>query len=290
MWNGTCFPQLMPLQRLKAEPDGRLAQLDASLRPITTEAEVDAFLKALPVVIDRKRFLEFVLGFPRRYLEATAAVEVLRHYTLMASLGKRPVISALARDGQGWHLCVIARDRRFLFCRIAGSLSSFGLNILRAEAFANASALVLDTFEFEDPEGRFDSPPNPREFQVFLERVLSDLTPLEDALPTGPDMLGGLREPLTAVWDDLAYDGATLLRVSGPDQFGFLYRLSYTLAVAGCNIEMAYLSTPGGEIQDRFYLTLEGRKLNVGEQRRLTADLGLMLSDSGLALSASALE
>ena len=100
--------------------------------------------------LDAARFMGFARGFPKRYLEKTPPLEVVRHYGLMEALGRRAVITSLAREGALWQLCVVARDRSFLFARIAGSLSAFGMNIVAAEAFANANALVLDTFRFAD--------------------------------------------------------------------------------------------------------------------------------------------
>jgi [protein-PII] uridylyltransferase len=241
--------------------------LDPSLRPITTRAEVVSFLKTLPIVVDPGKFEDFVLGFPRRYLETTSAAEVVRNYTLMTCLGPRPVISALTRDARRWHLTVMARDRHFLFGRIAGSLSCFGLNILWAEAFANAHALVLDTFGFDDPSGLFDSATSRREYQRFLEGVFAGAEDLEASLPSR--VYAALPAPLEVEWDDEAHERATLLRISGRDHFGLLYRLSHALADARCNIEMAYLKTPGGEVEDRFYLTRSGRKLGAREQERL---------------------
>ena len=84
-------------------------------------------------------------------------MEVVRHYGLMEALGKRTVISSLARRTGSCGSCAWwPRDRSFLFASIAGSLSAFGMNIVEAEAFANGSALVLDTFRFADPGARFD--------------------------------------------------------------------------------------------------------------------------------------
>ena len=43
-------------------------------------------------------------------------------------------------------------DKPFLFSNICGVLSSFGMNILRGNAFTNPSGLVLDVFQFTDDE------------------------------------------------------------------------------------------------------------------------------------------
>src|SRR5207245_873124 len=148
------------------------------------EPTVDAILWSARTgsVGDGKVFGRFVLGFPRRYLEETPRAEVVKHYALAGSLGTRPVISSLARSDTLWKLCVITRDRRFLFSRIAGALSCSGMDIVAAEAFTNASALVLDTFRFRDDDGGFEESGPRRRFQVFLEEAVEGKVELEPLL------------------------------------------------------------------------------------------------------------
>ena len=52
---------------------------------------------------------------------------------------------------------------------MAGTLSSFGINILKAEAFANRRGTVLDTFTFADPNRTLEL--NPQE----VDRLKSTL-------------------------------------------------------------------------------------------------------------------
>jgi hypothetical protein len=142
---------------------------DFGYLPITEEAEVKAFLRTVPLVLDGERFTRFVLGFPHKYLSTTSPVDVVKHYSLMESLGSRAVISSLAREARLWKMCVVARDRSSLFSRIAGTLTCYGVNIVAAEAFANAHALVLDTFSFADTEGRIRrAAPSGAAAQAFL--------------------------------------------------------------------------------------------------------------------------
>jgi len=93
-----------------------------------------------------------------------------------------PIVSSLSRDADGWRICVVARDRSFLFSRIAGSLSSFGLGIVAADAFANANSQVLDVFRCVDPGGLFENADRRREFQAFLEAAVAGTVDLEDRL------------------------------------------------------------------------------------------------------------
>ncbi len=241
--------------------------------PITEPEEVRAFLRKLPLAVDGERFTRFVLGFPHKYLAATSPVEVVKHYALMGSLGARAVISSLARDGPHWRMCLVARDRSFLFTRIAGSLGCFGMNILAAEAFTNANALVLDTFRFADREGRFTDEGERRRFQAFLEDVVEGKQDLEATLRDRLDMGPAVGPALSLRWDDDTHPTASRLSVEGRDRLGLLHLISRCLSEAGCSIDMAFIETPGERVRDEFYLTEGAGKLAAGTKRRIEAAL-----------------
>jgi [protein-PII] uridylyltransferase len=233
--------------------------------PVLEPDEVARFVESLPLAVDRGRLVEFLAGFPRRYFARTPRAEIVKHFVLMEGLRARAVISALSRDGGLWKLDIVCRDRRFLFARIAGTLSCHGLNIVSAEAFGNRSRLVLDSFRFTDPAGSLARDASRRDFQAFLERAVEGRVELEPLLR---DRLG---VPAAALRLELAFDAgvhptATLLRVSGPDFLGLLYLVSRAISEAGCDIELAGVRTPGRRAQDEFYLTQRGAKL--GEAAR----------------------
>jgi len=246
-----------------------------------TEPEVRALLRQLPLAVSAADFSSFVTGFPRKYLTSTSPVEIVKHYALVESLGARSVISSISRDGRTWRMCVVARERRALFSRIAGALTCFGMNILAAEAFANRSALVLDTFSFTDPESHFEDDAQRRRFQVFLEDVVEGKADCEAALRRHPEALRVEGGALTVQWDDDAHPSSTLMVVGGRDRFGLLYRVSRSLAEAGCSIELASVDTVAGEVRDEFYLTREGRKLSPEEQRALGAAIAALGTAAG---------
>lgn len=247
--------------------------VDDRLLPIASPEEVREFARRVPVALDEAVFAELVLGFPRRYLETTPGVELLRHYGLINGLGTRAVISSLARDDAGYRLCVVARDRRFLFARIAGSLSCFGLNIVSAEAFANANAVVLDTFTCTDPGGRLETQDERRSFQALLESVIAGQTELAPLLRERIPDFSTRIEGLELAFDDGAHPVATKLRLSACDRIGLLYLVSHTLSALGCDIEMAYVATAGGSAEDEFFVTRDGGKLTQEDQAALRAAL-----------------
>lgn len=247
--------------------------IDSGDLPIEDPAEVQAFLRGLPLALDRT-FVTFVLGFPRKYLAGTPRTEIVKHYALMAGLGTRPVISSLSRGGGLWKLSLITRDREFLFSRIAGALSSAGMNIVAAEAFANASEVVLDTFHFADPERRFDVDEARRTFQGFLEDAVVGKVPLEPLLrPRLEALAPAPGETLDVRMDDESHPSATRLRLDCRDRFGLLYLVSRTISEVGCDIQMASVQTPGPRVHDEFYLTRGQRPLDPATREDLSRRL-----------------
>jgi [protein-PII] uridylyltransferase len=237
--------------------------MNSALLPITEPREVTAFLQRVPLAVDRGRFADFILGFPQKYLVATPAGEVLKHFMLMECLREKPVISSLSREDPFVKLSLVASDRSALFSRIAGALSSFGMDIVGAEAFANANAFVLDTFTFADPQRRFGDDSERRRFQVVLEEVVEGKV---DVGPLLAERLARVREalraePLESAFDEAAHPEATAVVVSGANHFGLLHLVSRSFAEGGYNIEMAYVETPEGRVRDQFYLTKDGGKL-----------------------------
>lgn len=246
-----------------------------------TAAEVEAFLKSLPFSMDHAGFLRFALGFPQRYLETTPPTEVVRHYALMESLGDRAVISSIAQEEDVWKLSIVARDRRALFSRIAGALSCFGMNIVAAEAFANASSLILDTFRFADWNDAFRDGGERRRFQVFLEDVVEGKADVDAELAKHPEAASLQTGPLLFEWSDTAHATATRLSVSGRDRFALLYRLSREISEAGLDIEMAYIDTSGEEVRDEFFLAHDGARLTAAEKSSLAERLRALASLAG---------
>src|SRR5437773_7934479 len=68
-----------------------------------------------------------------------------------------------------YELTVLTADRPFLFASLTGTLAAWGMNIIKADAFANASATVLDTFRFVDLHRTLEL--NPSESQRFVESI-----------------------------------------------------------------------------------------------------------------------
>ena len=101
---------------------------------LTRELETER-IEAVPTGSPER--IAFLQGFPARYLRTHSEAEIDEHMALEARSHKRGMAVDVRRLDSAWQLTLIAHDRPGLFASVAGTLSCFGMNILKAEAFAN---------------------------------------------------------------------------------------------------------------------------------------------------------
>ncbi|MEZ5357041.1 MAG: hypothetical protein R2762_30745, partial [Bryobacteraceae bacterium] len=139
-------------------------------RELTRELENDRILTAASNDPDCEQFLK---GFPTRYLRIHTSEEIAYHLELEAQRRDAGIALNVRKQGGVYELTVLAKDRIALFSSIAGALAGFGMNILKAEAFANQQGTVLDTFAFADPQRTLElNPPEMDRLRQTIERVL----------------------------------------------------------------------------------------------------------------------
>jgi [protein-PII] uridylyltransferase len=214
--------------------------------------------------------IAFLQGFPVRYLRTHSEAEIDEHMALEAKSHKRGMAVDVRRLDSAWQLTLIAHDRPGLFASVAGTLSCFGMNILKAEAFANLRSLVLDTFTFADPARTLDL--NPSEIdrlKATVERVLSGKADVKELLrnrpkPVLPSRKAGIAARVSL--DSEASGTATLVEIVAEDRPGLLYDLATAISANGGNIEVVLIDTQAHKAIDVFYVTANGGKLNSEKQ------------------------
>jgi [protein-PII] uridylyltransferase len=216
---------------------------------------------------ERVAFLE---GLPVRYLRTNSEADIGEHMALEEKSRQRGMAVDIRKLDSAWQLTLVARDRPGLFAAVAGALSSFGMNILKAEAFGNLRGMVLDTFTFADPARTLDLNPSEVErLHATVERVLSGKVDVKELLRNRPKPVRPSRKASIApsvIFDSEASSAATLIEIVAEDRPGLLYDLATAISANGGNIEVVLIDTQAHKAIDVFYVTAAGAKLTAEKQ------------------------
>lgn len=240
---------------------------------LTKELESERIHSAAGVPPERAEFLE---GLPVRYLRTHTQAEIDIHYALSRQLESRAVAIEIQSERGFYRLTLLTKDRPALFASVAGAIASFGLNILKAEAFANARGIVVDTFTFSDPHRTLDlNPTEVDRLRGVVRKVLEGKQEADRLLRSRPKPLLPSRarlKPRVTVKNDIS-ESATLVEIVAEDRPGLLYDLTRVISETGCNIAVVLIDTEAHKALDVFYLTYQGRKLDAPVEEQLKAGL-----------------
>ena len=239
---------------------------------LTRELETDRIQQ---VPEDLPGNAEFIKGLPLRYLRAHPSAEIAEHLQLFELSRPTGVAVRLDQMEAAYRLTVVARDKPSLFASFAGAISSFGMDILKAEAFSNATGVILDTFVFGDPRRMLQQ--NPSEADRLIDLIQRIALGKTDAnrLMRGRGLPDASKRatPSQVQFDSEACPGATLVEIETEDRPGLLYNLATVFSSNSCNIDVVLVDTKGHRAIDVFYVAHGGQKLSPDMQARLKEKL-----------------
>ncbi|MFN7997448.1 MAG: hypothetical protein U0Q18_27775 [Bryobacteraceae bacterium] len=242
----------------------------ATYNELTRELETDRIQSAPQ---DAPEMREFLAGLPTRYARTHTPEEMQEHLRLDGIFHQRGVALHLEKMDAAHRLTLITADRPFLFASVAGTLSSFGMNILKAEAFSNRQGTVLDTFTFADPNRTLElNPSEVDRLRTVVEKVVLGKIDVRQLLQNRPKPVLPSKDakvPASVSFNSEVSDSATLIEIVAQDRPGLLYDLASALSSQGCNIEIVLIDTEAHKAIDVFYVTAGGRKPEAAKLEKL---------------------
>ncbi len=228
---------------------------------------------------------------PERYFESRTTVDVELHiglvHQLLESIQQAESLGTL-KPIIDWHddpsgefsiITVVTWDRSGLFYKLAGAISSAGMNILKARAISREDHIAIDNFYVSHHKtGKVESDAVKKAFESSIEAILVEGEKAREHVREQYEMSQknssllnrNLYDAALPVKVDLYYDDEleqVVADYQGKDRIGLLYRVSRTLTGENLNIDSVRIATNNGIATGTLFLTDECKKRKNNPER-----------------------
>jgi [protein-PII] uridylyltransferase len=261
-WKGHLLWELYECSR------SHLVQTESPTRGRASLAELkENVLNALAGEFARSVVERHLALLPDRYLRTTSAEVMGQHIRLIDAVTKDGLSWRLVQHGKAvTELTICAGDRHGLFADIAGTLTTQGVEILRAEINTREDRVAIDVFILRNAATR----------QAIEERRWSKIEQALRAAVAGELDVSALVEKWQfqqvsrrrvkaantrhktlahVVCDNKAAEAATVVEVRASDEVGLAYKIASVATSLGLEITYAKITTEKSDAFDVFYVT-----------------------------------
>lgn len=229
--------------------------------PASREKTIKSLSEKVGKIIGSERLAYNLKAMPQRFFLTRKADTLARYLILLEKLTKDEILVCEHlndMDNKNTELVLSTWDAPGLFYKIAGVLSSNGVNILSADIYTRADGAVLDIFRLNDPAG-----------EVVEESKWENIeTELRDAFRGKLDVVERLKKrrrptltlkrmpykPPRVEFDLESSDSCLIIEVYAHDRVGLLFDITYTLTEMGLDIDRAIIATEVDQAADVFYV------------------------------------
>jgi [protein-PII] uridylyltransferase len=261
--------------RLMDKISGDSAPVDSSLRLAQLQRKLS---QQLPGKRKNEWLEHQIRHLPLAYLEGPTSHLIVEDLMRIQGITPESVIAwgryLPERTASEYSVCAYESKAPGVFHRLAGALTSQGLQILSAEIHNLADGLFLDRFYVRDDDFR-DQPPPSRIESVNSEliRALSTLEPpvfRKKWIPHAHNSRSLVNDRPTRVQvDNSTSDTSTVIDIFTHDKPGLLYTITRTLFELDLSVQHAKIGTYLDQVVDVFYVTdLVNRKIRDDKRLR----------------------
>ena len=189
-----------------------------------------------------------------------------QHADILSKPDADVVSLELREDESAVTLLVAGQDRIGLFAELAGTLASFGANIISAQIFTSNDGRILDVFTLQNRTGGSYADGDTRSLDRLRQALVSVL---KDEASPDPIIASEhqtrqaafLVQPSVQI-DAQASTRFTVIDVTARDRAGLLYEIAQVLAEHKLSVHSAHVGSYGERVFDAFYVqTEDGAKL-----------------------------
>lgn len=199
---------------------------------------------------------------PPSYVLSNPPWKVARHVQILHQIRDKTFVATLRRLQKRplLELLIATRDKPALLSRHAGTLTSYGLNILKVQLNTTADGRVLDLYHVEDTSGRlYDELERWEELKADLQKAWSGELQVQELVEKRLSQGAGRDRYLPRVKPQVLIDNEislkdTVVEVIAQDRMGLLYSLARKLAELNTTIRLAKVNTEGEKAIDVFYV------------------------------------